>query len=591
MNKGVVDCMKRMNKLTVCLSILALAGGLLAGCNNGNNKTNNSASPSASATPSASETASASPSPSATPDANAPVDGGSLVVSSFSDIVSINPIYVQDTASGDAAYFVMANLYDLDRNGKIAAEPWSLAADLPEISADGLSYTVKLKPEAKWSDGTPVTADDVAFTFNTMKNPEAGSPAASLTDKIDTITKVDDHTVTFKLKQVYAPFLYSLYTPLAPYHILKDVPVSELEKNPYGSDVAKTVTDGPWKWTEWNKGQYLTFEADPNYWGSVKPHIQKITYKIYADQNTEIQAVLKGDADLTSAVPLPLLDTVKGNKDLNVILAPGPQYEYLGFNFKDDNFPDKWSPFKSQKTRQAIAYALNRQGMVDNVLKGTGKLMNAPFLPGSWADPGDAAVNYNYDAEKAKQLLAEDGWAAGKDGILEKDGHKFSFELQYNAGNSRRESVAAIIQQNLKDVGIDVKLQALDFATWVDQNLTPGKYQAILMGWSLSNPDPDGESIFSSKYFPPAGQNTGWYKNEKLDQLWVDGYSTTDQAKRAEIYKQIGQEISTDLPYVFLYQYGLPEAINNKVHYADEDKPESTLAYGYFFHIINWWVK
>jgi peptide/nickel transport system substrate-binding protein len=229
--------------------------------------------------------------------------------------------------------------------------------------------------------------------------------------------------------------------------------------------------------------------------------------------------------------------------------------------------------------------------MVDNILKGTGKLMNSPFLPGSWADPGDAAVNYTYDAEKAKQLLAEDGWKAGSDGILEKDGHRFSFELQYNAGNSRREQVASVIQSNLKDVGIEVKPKGIDFSSWIDQNVTPGKFQSILLSWSLSNPDPDGESIFSSKYFPPNGQNVGWYKNENLDKLWVEGYSVTDQEKRKEIYKQIGKEISTDLPYVFLYQYGLPEGINKRVHYKEEDRPEPSLAYGYFFHIINWWVE
>ncbi|MBB6673546.1 ABC transporter substrate-binding protein [Cohnella nanjingensis] len=579
--------MKSKNKLTMCLSVFALAGALLAGCNGAGSKASDSS-------PSASPSASASPSPSASasapPDANQPVDGGSIVISSFSDIVSINPIYVQDTASGDAQGIVFANLYDLDRQGNVVAEPWSLAAELPTISADGLTYTVKLKPNAKWSDGQPVTADDIAFTLNTMKNPEAGSPGISNVDKIDTVAKIDDQTVEIKLKQVFSPFLYSLFTPLAPAHVLKDVPLKGLEKNAYGSDPAKTVTNGPWKWTAWEHGQYLTFEADPNYWGAQKPHIQKITYKIYADQNTEVQALLKGDTNMTEAVPLTMLDTVKKQKGLNVILAPGPQYEYMSFNFKDDNFPDKYSPFKGQKTRQAIAYALNRQGMVDNILKGTGKLMNSPFLPGSWADPGDRAVNYNYDAEKAKQLLADDGWKANKDGILEKDGHKFSFELQYNAGNSRREQVAAVIQQNLKDVGIDVKPKGIEFSAWIDQNVTPGKYQALLLSWSLTNPDPNGESIFSSKYFPPAGQNAGWYKNEKLDDLWVRGYSVIDQNERKKIYAEAGQEISTDLPYVFLYQYGLPQALDATIHYAEADRPEPSLAYGYLFHAINWWV-
>ncbi|MBB3113276.1 peptide/nickel transport system substrate-binding protein [Paenibacillus phyllosphaerae] len=581
--------MKKPNKVTICLTIMALAGTLLAGCsgnnNNGGNTTTNTTEPANTTTntPTTEDTTA--------PDPNTPVDGGNLVISSFSDIISVNPIYVSDTASGDIGSFLYANLYDYNRGGDIVAEPWSLAAELPAVSEDGLTYTIKLKVEAKWNDGTPVTADDVIFTFDTIRNPESASPGISSYDKIDTMTKIDAQTVAIKLKQIYSPFLYSLPVAIAPAHVLKDVPLPELQKNPYGSDPAKTVTNGPWKWTEWKNGQYITLDADPNYWGSKKPHIQKITYKIYADQNTEIQALIKGDVDLTQAVPLPMLETVKANEGLNVILAPGPQYEYLAFNFKDDNFASKVSPFKGMKTRQAVAYAINRQGMVDNILKGTGTPLNAPFLPGTWADPGDAATAYNYDAEKAKALLAEDGWVAGSDGILAKDGVKFSFELQYNAGNSRREQVAAVIQQNLKDVGIEVKTKAIDFAAWIDQNVTPGKFEAILLSWSLNSPDPSSnESIFSSAYFPPAGQNVGWYKNEKLDKLWIDGYSTADQAKRKEIYAEAGKEISTDLPYVFLYQYGLPEAHKKTIKYAEEDRPESSLAYGYFFHAINWWI-
>jgi peptide/nickel transport system substrate-binding protein len=577
-------------KWLTSFTAIALVGGLLVGCSgNKNNASSPSASASASVSAPASQSASASPTASAAP--AGPVDGGTLTVSTFSDIVNVNPMYVQDTASGDIQNLLYSNILDYDRNANITVESWSLAAEVPTVSPDGKTYTLKLKPTAKWSDGTPVTADDVIYFINTVKNPAAGSPAISGFDKVDTLTKVDDHTVEIKMKQIFAPFLNSLVTGIVPAHILKDVPLKDLQKNPYGIDPAKTVTNGPWKWTEWTQGQHITLDADPNYWGEKKPHIAKIIYKQYADQNTEVQAIIKGDTQMSEAIPVTQVDAVKKIDNLSVILAPGPQYEYLGFNFKDANFPDKYSPFKGQKTRQAIAYAINRQGMVDNVLKGTGKPLNAPFLPGSWADPGDAAVNYDFNPEKAKQLLAEDGWKAGKDGILAKDGHRFSFELQYNAGNSRRTQVAAIIQQNLGDVGIEVKPKGIDFATWIDQNVTPGKYPALLLSWSLNNPDPDGnENILSSKYFPPAGQNSGWYVNKKLDALWVQGQSVVDKTERAKIYKEAGKEVSTDLPYVFLYQYGLPQVVDNKtVHWADEDKPESTLAYGYLFHIINWW--
>ncbi|GJM68387.1 hypothetical protein HMSSN036_06030 [Paenibacillus macerans] len=416
--------MGRRGKLWSVLLILSLVGILFTGCSTDNTASKTPAPENKAPTENSSE-------PGTDKAANEPVDGGTLTLSSFSDIVNVNPILINDTSSGDVEQFIFAKLYDLDREGNVAAEPWSLAAELPQISEDSKTYTVKLKDTAKWSDGQPVTADDIIYTFDTIRNPDTGAPGIGLYDKIDKMEKVDDHTVNITLKQVYAPFQYSLVQELAPAHILKDVPVKELQKNAFGTDPAKTVTSGPWKWTAWKQGESHTLDADPNYWGAVKPHIAQVVYKIYADQNTEVQALLKGDTDHISAIPVTQVEAVKANKDIAIIQKPGAQYEYVNFNFDPKNFKDNYGLFAGQKTRQAIAYALNRQGMVDNVLKGVGALMNAPFLPDTWADPKDAAVNYPYDPEKAKQLLAEDGWVAGKDGILEKDGHRFSFELQY----------------------------------------------------------------------------------------------------------------------------------------------------------------
>jgi len=582
----------KLKKGLSALLCLMLVGSILAACGgkNESNNTSNTSSNSSSTNTSSSDSGTNSGGET-TNTADGPKDGGTFTFASFSDIVTVNPIYVADTASGDAAYFLHANLYDLARDGSVVVEPWSLAAEPVQISEDEKTYTVKLKDYAKWSDGEPVTADDLIFTLNTVKNPDAGAPGISQYDKIESITKIDDYTVEIRLSQVYAPFIYALVMNLVPEHILKDVPVTELQSHPYGTDPAQTVTNGPWIWKEWVQGQHHIFERNPNYWGEVKPHIDQVVYKIYADQNTEVQALLNGDVDHVSAIPVTSVEAVKRDSSITLISEPGPQYEFLGFNFKADNWPNGFVPFESQKTRQAIAYAINRQGMIDNVLKGTGILMNSPFLAGSWADPGDKATNYEYNPEKAKQLLAEDGWEMGSDGYLYKNGNKFSFELQYNAGNSRRENVAQIIQDNLKDVGIEVKPVGLDFSAWVENNLNPGKFQAVLLAWSLNNPDPDSESIFSSKYFPPDGQNMGWYVNEELDKLWVDAYSTTNVEKRKEIYGEIGRIISQDLPYVFLYRYGNAIGIGPRVHYTEEYSPVPALAYGYFYGIINWWVE
>ena len=570
--------LKRSLLLVLCVFLL---GGGLAACSSNNN--GEQAAPSNNVSEN---------NQNQNQDTEGPKDGGTLTLSTISDIVSLNPLFIQDTASSDAAHWVFAKLYDLNREGLVTAEPWSIAAEEPIISEDGLTYTVKLKDYAKWSDGTPITTDDIIFTIETIMNPDTGSPAISTFDKIESINKISDYEIEFKLSQVYAPFIYSLVFEPVPKHVLGDVPANELKAHPYGSDPEITVTSGPWVWKEWTQSQQHVFERNPDYWGEVKPKIQTVIYKIYADQNTEVQALLRGDVDLVTAIPVTMNEAVSKEEHIRMILEPGPQYEFLGFNFDESNFPNNFNPFESQKTRQAIAYALDRQGMIDNVLKGTGVLMNAPMLPGTWADPGARAKNYEYNPEKAKELLAEDGWVMNeKTGILEKDGNPFSFELQYNTGNSRREQVAQVIQNNLAQVGIEVKPRGIDFAAWVEQNLTPGKYQAILLAWSLTTPDPDSETIFSSKYFPPAGQNMGWYVNEELDQLWVDGYSTTDIDERAEIYGRIGEIISEDLPYVFMYRYGNAIGIGPRVHFDKADAPEPSLATGYFFHSINWWVE
>ena len=522
-------------------------------------------------------------------DANKPQDGGTLTIATTSDIVSLNPLTYDDTASGDLINLVFAPLYDVSAKGDLVVDDWSLAAEPYKVSADGKTYTVKIKPNAKWSDGSPVTADDVAFTFQTFADPKAGLPAHDSFASVAKVEKVDNTTVNIILKEVDATFeLNALNTAIVPAKVFKDVPVEKIKDSTYGKDVKTFISNGPYKWAEWAEKQYNKLVRDPNYWGK-KPNIDTIIYKIYADQNTEVQALLKGEVDFIETVPVAQLDAVKANSNLHIFEGPGPAYDYIGFNFKPDNWPGGFVPFAGAKTRLAINYAINRKGMVDSVLKGHGTLINGPFLPDSWANTPEAAANFQYDANKAKQLLAEDGWKAGSDGILVKDGHKFEFDLMFNSGNKRRESYAAIIQQNLQDVGIKVNLKPMDFSALVDQYITPGKFQALLLGWQLSL-DPDARSLFSSKFFPPAGQNSGFYKNEKTDALWDQARTTSDKAKRKAAYAEILKEFANDPPYVFIAQQNIMTAYNDRVHWAKEDQPVQAIPYGYTFHIFNWWV-
>ncbi|MBX5464089.1 MAG: peptide ABC transporter substrate-binding protein [Clostridia bacterium] len=522
-----------------------------------------------------------------------PVDGGTFTFAELSDITTLNPAFINDVPSQDAQYFISAPIYDSDTKGNPIVSPRSLAAAPLQVENGGTTLIIKLKDNLKWSDGQPLTAEDIAWSANTIANPDIGSPLQSYFAQIKEAKALDPTTVQIDLKQVYAPFVsnvLTLGTWVLPKHVLGNVPAKELQKNPYGADPAKTLSFGPWVWKTWVQKQYLEFDVNPNYWGP-KPHIQKIIYKIYADQNTAIQALLKGDIDM-APVPIASLSAVEAKKDmLNIINEPAPSWDYIGFNFKGSNFPNfgNQSPFAGEKTRQAIAYAIDRQAMLQQVLKGNGQLIDSPFLPTNWAYQPGAAVHYTYDPQKAQQLLAEDGWTKGPDGYLYKNGHRFEFTLQYNTGNIVRQQVANIVQQELKQVGIKVDLQALDFSTWIDQWINVGKGQAVLLGW-YGGLDPDNEPIFSSKYYPPNGQNWGWYTDKAIDQLWVQGWSTTDVTQRKQIYAQIAQKISTDLPYVFLWQRNAINAYNKRVKWQPEDAPFESVPYAYFWHIQNWWI-
>ncbi|MDI3317519.1 MAG: ABC transporter substrate-binding protein [Bacillota bacterium] len=524
---------------------------------------------------------------------NKPVKGGTFTFAETSDIITLNPAFINDVPSADAAFFINAPLYDMDNKGQPIVSQWSLAAEPFQVQNGGTTYIVKLKPNLKWSDGQPLTADDVAWSANVIANKDLGSPLVSYFDQVKQAKALDPTTVEFDLKKVYAPFVANVLMGawVMPKHLLENVPVKDLQKNPYGTDPAKTLSSGPWVWTKWVQKQYLEFEVNPNYWGP-QPNIQKIVYKIYADQNTAVQALLKGDVDMFNGIPVPSLPAVESNKNITLVNQPGPSWDYLGLNFKGSNFPQfgNQSPFAGIKTRQAIAYAINRDEIIKQVIKGYAQPIDSPFLPTNWAYKAGAAVTYSYDPEKAKQLLAEDGWKMGPDGYLYKNGHRFEFTLQYNTGNLRRQQVSAIIQQELKDVGIKVNIQALDFSTWIDQWINPGKGQAILLGW-YGGLDPDNEQIFSSKYFPPNGQNWGWYTDKEIDALWEQGNSTTDITQRKEIYAQIAQKISTDLPYIFLWQLNIIGGYNKRVHWQPEDAPFQALPYAYFWHIQNWWVS
>ncbi len=250
-------------------------------------------------------------------------------------------------------------------------------------------------------------------------------------------------------------------------------------------------------------------------------------------------------------------------------------YVYLGYNLRKPLFADK-------RVRQAIAHAVNKQEIIDGIMLGLAREATGPYKPGTWAY-NDRVKTYPYDPQKARALLAEAGWRDAGDGVLKKDGEPFVFEIITNQGNEIRAKCAEIIQRRLAEVGITVKIRVLEWAAFVNDFIKKGRFDATILGWTVSM-DPDIYDVWHSSKTKPDELNFIGYKNAEVDELLEKGRSTFDQKLRKKCYDRIQEILAEDQPYLFLY---VPDAlpIIQKRFRGIEPAP---LGIGYNF--IRWYV-
>ncbi|WP_062109325.1 peptide-binding protein [Bacillus niameyensis] len=505
-----------------------------------------------------------------------PVDGGDLIIGTGGDPTLFNPLYSNDSISSD----IEGMLYV----GLVGSEPEEFnpttengLAESVEQSDDGLTYTVKLKEGIKFHDGEPLTADDVVFTYNIPLHEDYDGPRKSNFEALESVEKKDDLTVIFHMKQVDAQFpSVGLSYGILPEHILSDVPIADLgdhefnRKNPIGS--------GPFKFVEWVEGQYVKVEAfDEFYLG--RPHLDSLTFKIIKDANAMLTQLQNGDINFWSGVPQSDIEVVKEFSDsIGIKIEEGLalSYTFFAYNLRNDLFKEK-------EVRQAITHAIDRQLIVDTIMEGYGEVADVPESPLSWAYNPDVP-SFEYDPEKAKEMLAAAGWEPGNDGILEKDGKKFSFETKTNQGNKVREDIVILLQEQLKEVGIELKPRIVEFGSLI-ADIDPGvwNFDAIVLGWSLAT-DPDPSGIFHTKEIEK-GLNFIGYSNPELDKLMEAQLQQQDKEKRKEQIGEIQAKLAEDQPYTFLYYpiefRAMPAELEGYVFHAKDE----------LYNIHEWWIN
>ena len=383
-------------------------------------------------------------------------------------------------------------------------------------------YKFRLKKNLKFSDGSPLTSEDVRFTFESVLDPKLASPHRKTYESIDHIETPDSDTVIFYLKKPYAPFLFSLTMGI----------VSKKKGGEIGS--------GPFQLLEWNPDERLVLIANPNFNGP-PPKIGEIVIKIIPEDTIREMELQKGSIDLIeNALPPDFLPFLEKDPHFTVYETDGTTYAYLGLNLQDPILSRK-------KVRQAIAYSINREAIIKEVLKGLGKPATGLLASSHWAYEGEVE-KYPYDPRKAISLLDSAGIpvpATGEPRI------KLIYKTSQNDLSKR---IGEVLQQQLKEVGIQMEIRTFEWGTFYS-DIKSGNFQLYSLRW-VGIQDPDiYYDLFHSTSVPPLGANRGHYSNPEIDQLVEEGRVTLDTEKRKNIYQKIQKIISEDLPYINLWTF------------------------------------
>jgi peptide/nickel transport system substrate-binding protein len=455
-------------------------------------------------------------------------------------------------------YFNVEILFDTLVRLNDKAEFVPKLAEKWDVSPDFTTFTFHINPKAKWHDGTPVTAKDVVFTVNTIANKETvsnrgayislikGTDASGKSDgPVEGITAVNDKTVeiTAKAPVDALSFLekFGANIFILPEHVLGSVAPKDLTAHPFFLD--PKVGNGPFKFVRYNTDQFVEFTRNEDYYLGT-PKVERVFVRIM-QANTAVAALEKGEVDITAGagigeIPITDWDKVQGLANVNAVSFVSRGYQYFDFNHTRPFF-------ENPKVREAFYYGINRKLIVDNLLQGTGVVLEQPYTP-IFAYQNEALQTREFDVAKAKQLLTEGGWDFNRE-----------ITLLVPLGNRVREQSADIIMANLQQVGIKIKAQKMDFPT-MQSFRTKQDYDVSLVGWS-SLMDPD----VSSQYRTEGVYNNGKYSNPKVDALLDKGAVTADFNARKAIYDEFTETIYSNPNVVFLYSPNALTAVSGRM--------------------------
>ncbi|MDX8046718.1 glutathione ABC transporter substrate-binding protein [Gracilibacillus sp. S3-1-1] len=454
-----------------------------------------------------------------------------LVIAVPSDVVSLSPQGENDTPSTNVRTNIYETLTNLDENQEIIP---GLASSWDNV--DDTTWEFQLEEGVTFHDGSDFNAEAVKKSFDRMMDEKVASPYQFLVEQVESVEVVDDYTVRFNLEYPYAPLLSNLahggtgiISPDAidaDYEQMEDGgdPDAYINQNPSGT--------GPFELDEWVPGEKVTIAPFDGYWGE-NAKLDSVTFKVVSEQSSRVAELETGVSDVADQIGPNNLERVDGLPEASLLQEPSVSVSYIGFNTQKE-------PFDDERVRQALSMAVDKDQIIDGVMNGVGLPAIGPIAPPVFGYDADIE-GLPYDVEKAKELLAEAGYEDGFETTI------------WTNDNEQRVDTAVTLQSQLAEIGVDVKVEELEWGAYLDGTAN-GEHDMFILGWTTVTADADYGlyPLFHSSQHGDPG-NRSFIADDELDKLLDDGRRETDAAKRQEIYTEAQERLVELAPAMYTH--------------------------------------
>lgn len=482
-----------------------------------------------------------------------PEEGGTYIEGVAGSPSNINPLYYENQTDRDIGALVFRGLTRTTATGGIEAD----LAQTWEIGEDDLTYTFTLRNDVFWHDGEPFTAEDVAFTVGVLQdeNFTGRTELADIWSDVD-VNVIDPLTIEFVLSEPFAPFLSYTTFGILPEHSLGNVSVANIPTTSFGR---QPIGTGPWQLEDLN-AEEATLRPNPDFYGEA-PMFERLTLRFYPSNDAVYEAHEQGNILGISQVLPSDIGQVAQSETLDMYNAPRAGYTMIVLNLKKPMFSEP-------AVRQALLYGLNRDDLIADVLNGQGVIAHSFYLPTHWAYNPDVKT-YEYDLERARQLLDKAGWQdRDQDGVREREGVKLQFALLTNEENPTHVELIARVAQQWAQIGIQVEPMTVGFSGLVRDFLRPRDFDAILLNAPQKpTTDPDVYPLWHSSQTVDEGLNWASWEDPRVDNLLEEGRRVLDHNTRRDIYAALqniyAEEVPALLLYHPIYNYAVDQDVQN----------------------------